>query len=1124
MADTPGTQREAPTQQLDLGQRQEFERIEFSNAAGLKVALYKNGGTQGIYLDGLMVNQVEGHPLQGGLDGVYFRRHGTDGIASIAVSGAAAPCSFDKNGAVWQQEQDGMVLSMRLLLHPELPLLLRVCHAQNNRNATVTCDWMAGQDLGIADTGALKNNEAYACQYLDHRIVDHPVAGKVMLSRNNLHPQKPFAVHCCLQGAQSASSDGYQFFGTVSKLSGKPVALQSAALENRVRQYEFAFAALQSHTITLEPGQGCMTVFALYVVREHPQVSSAADLALVDTVLDAALPQPGTPVEDGSSQAFFLHAPILCCAALDTAQLKTFFAGPWRHTEYSPTGELFSFFCAADTHVVLPAKEAVVERQHGSILLSTHGTAVSDDILSVTCYGFGAFGSQLTLGNTTFGRFSTILRNSLNLERSSGLRMFIRETTGWRQLGFPSVFAMERDRIRWIYSIPDCVFEIVAAATTETIEYSALAHSGSMPALRITWEVCGTPNEFDGAPQVTWDAAESLLCVRPAPGSLLQQKYPASCLLARLDSAAVSVGDATVIGGKNAPYVVMDIPAGEFRLTVTGHYTGSVEALRRFDAAGAIQWAALTAHFRLKSTSAVAAKLSDTINWYAHNALIHYAAPRGIEQYNAAAWGTRDACQGPLEFLLALGHDRHVADMLCEIFSHQYPDTGAWPQWFMFDEFREIQNRDAHGDIVFWPIKALCTYIEQTGDVQLLQTPVCYTDPQSFAFTSDTAPLHEHLAKAVAHIYQACVTGTALPSYGDGDWDDSLQPANPAMKTHMVSGWTAALAYESLGALSRVWKIAHFAAQAEELDRFLVRLRNDYCLHVIRDNVVAGFVLFDGQQTSALLHPSDDATGIHYRLLPINQGISSELFSPQQVENHLEIVRRHLLFPDGVRLMDRPAQYTGGQSVHFQRAETAANFGREIGLQYVHANIRHCEALAKVGRADELLELLLRISPVAIAEVVANAQPRQANLYFSSSDAQVYDRYEAAAGMEKLRTGKIGALAGWRLYSSGPGIYIALVINHLFGIRRSFGSVVLDPVLPPSMDGSQLHLDWQRKPVRWIYHRREQSFAPHRVQVNGTAVTGTHLAQPYRKGGFAIDAGQFDALLTQRENVVDIYL
>ncbi len=201
-----------------------------------------------------MINQVEGRPLQGGLDQVWLRVHTADGIESLPVSGTAAVCAFHTNGAVWQQESRGIEASMQMMLHPQLPILFRVCRARNNGTEAVTLDWLAGQDLGLADIGMLKNNEAYVCQYLDHRIVDHPIAGKVVLSRNNLHASHPFAMHCCLQGAQSASTDGYQFFGTDYKLSGEPAALHGATLENRVRQYEFAYAALQSRTIELQAG------------------------------------------------------------------------------------------------------------------------------------------------------------------------------------------------------------------------------------------------------------------------------------------------------------------------------------------------------------------------------------------------------------------------------------------------------------------------------------------------------------------------------------------------------------------------------------------------------------------------------------------------------------------------------------------------------------------------------------------------------------------------------------------------------------------------------------------------------------------------------------------------------
>jgi hypothetical protein len=42
---------------------------------------------------------------------------------------------------------------------------------------------------------------------------------------------------------------------------------------------------------------------------------------------------------------------------------------------------------------------------------------------------------------------------------------------------------------------------------------------------------------------------------------------------------------------------------------------------------------------------------------------------------------------------------------------------------------------------------------------------------------------------------------------------------------------------------------------------------------------------------------------------------------------------------------------------------------------------------------------------------------------------------------------------GWRLYSSGPGLFLHTVRACLLGVREAFGDVVFDPGLPHSLDG-----------------------------------------------------------------------
>src|SRR5262249_19040381 len=73
-----------------------------------------------------------------------------------------------------------------------------------------------------------------------------------------------------------------------------------------------------------------------------------------------------------------------------------------------------------------------------------------------------------------------------------------------------------------------------------------------------------------------------------------------------------------------------------------------------------------------------AARLQEILPWFAHNALIHYLAPRGLEQYSGGGWGTRDVTQGPVEMLPALGRFEPVRDILIRVFKQQNPD-GDWP-------------------------------------------------------------------------------------------------------------------------------------------------------------------------------------------------------------------------------------------------------------------------------------------------------------------------------------------------------------------------------------------------------------------------------------------------------------
>jgi cellobiose phosphorylase len=518
-------------------------------------------------------------------------------------------------------------------------------------------------------------------------------------------------------------------------------------------------------------------------------------------------------------------------------------------------------------------------------------------------------------------------------------------------------------------------------------------------------------------------------------------------------------------------------------------------------------------------------RLNDVLRWYLHDALIHCATPHGLEQYSGAAWAVRDVCQGPVELLVATDNVAPLRDLLKILYEHQYHQTGDWPQWFMFDRNREVRAADSHADVIHWPIKALCDYIEATDDHSILDEQVAYTDDRTMAVTDETETIFAHTERQIAKIEHDCIPGTALVVFAGGDWEDTLQPADPDMAQRLVSAWTVELAYQTLERYRTVCERTGRGVMAHRLADLCLRMRSDFNRYLVPDGIVAGLAHFGPDGVEYFLHPRDSKTGVAYRLLPMTRGMTSGMFSVEQASLHRTLIERHLSFPDGVRLMNRPMEYHGGTSRYFKRAETAANFGREVGLQYVHAHIRYLEAMARIGRPDEAFRALLAVCPIRLDLDVPSALPRQSNAYFSSSDAAFMDRHQASRQFDRIRIGRVGVKGGWRVYSSGPGIYTNQLVSNILGVRRYFDEIVLDPVLPRRADGLTLDLEYEGRPVRYLYHVAGHGFSPREVRVNGRPVPGGRYANnPYRPGGLRISKRAFGEALDRDENVVEVFI
>ena len=321
-----------------------------------------------------------------------------------------------------------------------------------------------------------------------------------------------------------------------------------------------------------------------------------------------------------------------------------------------------------------------------------------------------------------------------------------------------------------------------------------------------------------------------------APDSDVGRRFPYGCF--RMDPARGTAIEA--LGGdellfadgrsRNQPFLVLVTAASRsVGLRITGHLVaparsdagesdraGDPERSRQF-------WRDLNGSLALHGPLAPAARAAVerfdvALPWLTHDAWIHHLAPRGLEQYSGGGWGTRDVCQGPLELWLALGRVAPVRDLLLTLFRNQNAD-GDWPQWFQFFEReRDIRPGDSHGDIVFWPLLALAQYLLASDDAAFLDLELPFFHAEG-ADRAERTTVLGHVERALALIERRVVPGTRLAAYGNGDWNDALQPVDRALAERLCSAWTVTLHHETVATLAQALRGAGREARAAELER-----------------------------------------------------------------------------------------------------------------------------------------------------------------------------------------------------------------------------------------------------------------------------------------------------------------
>lgn len=263
------------------------------SGSGLEIRVLPNGCLHALEHQGerlrVMINQVHGTPVQGGIGRLYLRVGGAEPVMIEAVGpGATVAFGAGAAGFSWEGEAAGLRHRVTLGLHPDLPLWLWRVAVENVGPRPLACGALLVQDVGLGSRGFVMGNEAYASQYVDHHIADHPRCGPVVMSRQTLAQggAHPFVAHGCLEGAVAFATDAMQLLGPAFRDSGR--VAPGTGLPGTRLQHEVACPMVQSPDAELAPGGTAAFAFFGFYDPDHPLASGDADLAAVDRALAAA--------------------------------------------------------------------------------------------------------------------------------------------------------------------------------------------------------------------------------------------------------------------------------------------------------------------------------------------------------------------------------------------------------------------------------------------------------------------------------------------------------------------------------------------------------------------------------------------------------------------------------------------------------------------------------------------------------------------------------------------------------------------------------------------------------------------------------------------------------------------
>ncbi len=201
--------------------------LHLTGHSGMSIELNASGALRRFSRGDIALALFVGNEVEDGVGNIYLRLLGPE-VKFTPLLGPSSPTGFwrhDSGDAVCGRgEWLGIRYSIALVLSKTAPAWFWHVRLENTHAVSRRLDLTYAQDLALAPYGAVRLNEFYVSQYLDHSALTHPEHGVVIASRQNqpADGRNPWSLIGSLRSGASFATDALQLHALASRAGAAP--------------------------------------------------------------------------------------------------------------------------------------------------------------------------------------------------------------------------------------------------------------------------------------------------------------------------------------------------------------------------------------------------------------------------------------------------------------------------------------------------------------------------------------------------------------------------------------------------------------------------------------------------------------------------------------------------------------------------------------------------------------------------------------------------------------------------------------------------------------------------------------------------------------------------------------